>query len=319
MRIDKTDRRILRELDKDSRQSLVSISKTLRIPPETVRYRLQRLLDSGVIQNFIPVIDGGKLGFYYYKIFFKLYNVSEQDVEEIISDLCQNPSVNWVVRVDGAYDIGFTVKVNNPVELSNLTDEIRANYHVYIHSWKYSVNIKMDFLSRDYLTPAPRKIDRRGAYTASTDLYSLDEIGWSIINRLGKAPRKSAAEIAKGLSIGPDAVALRIKQLERDEVIVRYTVVLDNQKMGQFNYYVLVYLNAIARDKEMAFVDYCRSKECIPYIIKSLGEWDFELSVEVASVQEYRELMMDITKEFRGIIRDYDGMNVARIHKYVYP
>jgi len=42
------------------------------------------------------------------------------------------------------------------------------------------------------------------------------------------------------LPVSPDAVLLRIKQLEREEVIVRYRLVLDNSKLNQLNYYVLV-------------------------------------------------------------------------------
>ena len=37
------------------------------------------------------------------------------------------------------------------------------------------------------------------------------------------------------------------------------------------------------------------------------------------TVQQYRELIMDLTREFSDIIRDYNGMIVSRIHKYIYP
>lgn len=317
--VDEKDKRILFELDRNSRQSLVKVAKITRIPYETVRHRVQKLIESGVIQNFLAVIDGGKLGFYYYKIFFRFRNATETIVDTIIHFLHSEPTVTWIIRVDGTFDLGFTVNVKNPIELSVLIDKIRSRFSVSIHQWTYSVNIRMEFLTRDYLLEQQRKPSKAGKYMAYTKPYELDRINWKIIRRLAESSRLTAKEIASGLPLTDDAVAMRIKQMERDEVIVRYNLVLDNSKLTQLNYYILVYLNSVAPEKEEAFVEYCKSRGSIVYIIKALGEWDYEINVEVRSIEEYRVLMMDLTKKFSSIIRDYNGLVVSKIHKYIYP
>ena len=48
--------------------------------------------------------------------------------------------------------------------------------------------------------------------------------------------------------------------------------------------------------------------------MKALGEWDYELSVEIDSVDAYRELMMDLTREYSDIIVDYNAMVVRKIY-----
>lgn len=318
-RIDKKDRKILRALDGNSRQSYARVAKSTGIPQETVRYRVQNLLEQGLIQNFQTVIDGGKLGFYYYKIFFKFYNVNETAVEMVIRYLCSLTAVNWVVRVDGAYDISLTARVTNPTELSDLIDEVRRKYSSQIHRWVYSVNLRMDFLTRDYLTGSRRLKTKAGSYSAYKTPVTLDSTNWEILRRLALNARASAAEIARDLPLSSDAVLLRIKEMEKNEIIVRYNLVLDNTELDQFNYYVLVYLSYFSPMREQAFVEYCKKKANIVYVIKALGEWDYELSVEVETVQQYRELMMDLTREFSDIIRDYTPMMVSKIHKYVYP
>lgn len=319
MSIDRQDRRILQALDTNSRQPYARLARTLGMPQETVRYRVQNLLKKGIIQNFQTVIDGGKLGFYYYKIFFKFYNVNETAVEMVIRYLCDLEEVNWVVRVDGSYDISITVRVSNPMELSNLIDEVRRRYSNQIHRWVYSVNIQMDFLTRVYLTESKRKRTAAGSYSAYKEPYRLDQTNQEIIRMLALDARTSAVDIARDLPITPDAVLLRIKQLERDKVIVRYNIVLDNAKMNQLNYYVLVYLSYFSPKREESLVEYCKRNSNVVYLIKALGEWDYELSIEVDTVQQYRELMMDLTREFSDIIRDYNGMLVSKIHKYIYP
>jgi len=55
----------------------------------------------------------------------------------------------------------------------------------------------------------------------------------------------------------------------------------------------------------------------ITYTIKALGEWDYELNVEVANVGEFRALMMELTREFSDIVRQYYALPVSDIHKFM--
>jgi len=157
-KIDKLDRRLLYVLDQNSRQSYVALARKLRLTPETVRYRVNNLVEQGVIQNFLTVIDAGKLGNGYYKIFLKLHNVDEAGVQEIISDLVNKEAVNWVARVDGIYDIGFTIRVRRVIDLSNFIDYLKRTYFSRLHKLVVAVNIEVDFLSRNYLTGSKAKI-----------------------------------------------------------------------------------------------------------------------------------------------------------------
>ena len=317
--IDRKDRRILLELDGDSRRSYSSLAQRLRLPVETVRYRVQNLLERRLILNFFAVIDGGKLGFYYYKVFLKLHNVSEAHVAKVIEFLVSNETVNWVVRVEGSYDLGFTIRVPHPIALSAFIDDLRARYRTYLHSWILSINIKMDFLSRTYLLDRARKQMKIGAYSAHDSPYPLDRPDTLILAELARNSRAAAAEIARKTGLSDDSVLQRIQRMQKDKVIVRYGLVLNNEALGQVNYYVLIYLNKLSHERRESFFSYCTSKSNIVYIIKALGEWDFEISVEAASVDDYRELMMDLTTKYSDIIRDYNGMMVRTIHKYTYP
>lgn len=318
-RADRKDRRILRELDRDSRQSYTAIAKRLSMPAETVRYRVQKLLEQGAIRNFLTVIDGGRLGYYYYKVFFKLHNVDERIVQEIIAYLEKQPEICWVVRVDEVYDLGFTPRVSGPAEQSRLMDSLRQRYAKYILGWTLSVNVAMEFLTRDYLTGTQRKLARGGSYGIQRAPFRLDASGRGILDALSRDARASAREIAAGLPIGPDAVLDRIEELERERVIVRYSCVLDCDALAQVNYYVLIHLNHISAKRDAEFQAFCRSEPNIVYLIKALGRWDYEISIEAPDVATYRELMQRMNREFSDIIQHCTGMLVRRIHKYTYP
>ncbi len=56
IKIDLKDRKILYQLDLNSRQSLTQIGKNVGLKKDVVSYRIKRLQDEGVIKNFWTVV-----------------------------------------------------------------------------------------------------------------------------------------------------------------------------------------------------------------------------------------------------------------------
>ena len=63
VKIDETDKKILNLFNEDGRMSYRKISRKLDISIGTVHNRIEKLMKSGVIKKFAPVIDHGKLGY----------------------------------------------------------------------------------------------------------------------------------------------------------------------------------------------------------------------------------------------------------------
>ena len=143
--LDRLDRKILRALDRDSRQSFNALERTLRIPAETIRYRVRNLIDKGVITFFVGIVDMGKLGASVHKVLLKLHNVAEDDVQRIITRLVSNRAVNWVARMDGVYDIAFTLWVLQVRDLSDFVDQLKVEFHRSLSRLAFAVNIRTEF------------------------------------------------------------------------------------------------------------------------------------------------------------------------------
>ena len=63
VKIDETDKKILNLFNEDGRMSYRKISRKLDISIGTVHNRIEKLMKSGVIKKFAPVIDHSKLGY----------------------------------------------------------------------------------------------------------------------------------------------------------------------------------------------------------------------------------------------------------------
>ncbi len=314
-KLDRLDLRLLRELDFDSRQSHAALSRKLEVPQETVRYRLNSLVERKVIDRFITLIDAGRLGDTYYKILLKLYNVNEVQVLTIIRQLAGFEAVNWIARTDGIFDIAFTIRVRKLLELSEFVDRLKLEYRQFIHRITFAVNIRAEFAVRDYFVSKKRLATGVG-YTTPERNHEPDELDIRILRLLGNDTRISASSIGERVGLSSEAASQRIRKLERNQIITRYTLLPALARLGIENYYVLLYFSAASQQRIDAFTAYCRQEIRIVYFIKALGEWDYELNLEVHSPGEYREIMMSLTKDFSDIIRDYVSLPVTGLFKF---
>jgi len=69
MKLGLKDRKILYELDLNSRQSFQKIGKKVRLSKESVFYRIKKLEEEGIIQRYSTMVDVGKLGYTNFRFF----------------------------------------------------------------------------------------------------------------------------------------------------------------------------------------------------------------------------------------------------------
>lgn len=315
--LDSLDRRIIRELDSNARLSFADLASRLSIPAETARYRVSSMVDSGAIASFYTVIDAGQLGCSVHKGVLKLRHANEAITEEIISYIVSNPTMNWVVRMDNIYDIGFTMWVSSTSEVSSFVDKLKEKFHRYISKVILSVNVEGEFLGR-YPPASGRKISpRRAKYTAPKTSAQIDNIDLQILAILGSNPRLPATAIGEKIGMTSETVAKRIMGLEKRGIIKAYRLVVDCTKVGEMNFYVLLYLNIVSAKRTEDFIDLCRAHPKINYLIKSLGEWDYSLNLEVESMAECRAVIMQLSEKFSDVLHDYACVPIGKIHKFM--
>ncbi len=121
--VDEVDRRIIAELQRDGRKPYTQIAPVVGLSEAAVRQRVQRLVDSRVMQ-VVAVTDPRVLGFgRQAMIGFKV----QGDTRSVADALAAMPEVEYVVLTGGSLDLLAEVVVESDDRLVELlNDKIRV-------------------------------------------------------------------------------------------------------------------------------------------------------------------------------------------------
>lgn len=316
MKIDLLDKKILYELDKNSRKSFSAIAKTIRAKKETVRYRINKLIEDKVISHLFTVVDISKLGLTLHKTLIKLQKATPLKKQEIINYLTSVPEIDWVVSLDGDYDIGFNILSGDIHIVNSILDKFFSKYSDFIIKKTFTINIFGEYTDRDYLVKKEHKRQESSIYMARKEKVQLDSKDKKILQLLCNNSRMNSIEISKKVRLSPDAVIIRIKNLEKKGIITGYKILLNQDLLDNLYIKTMFYLRDLDEKKQSQLRSYLKSIANSFYIIKALGNWDSEVDFEVKDIKEYRKIMVDITKKYGESIKDYFFLTISKVHKY---
>jgi Lrp/AsnC family transcriptional regulator, regulator for asnA, asnC and gidA len=121
--LDDVSKAIIEQLQEDGRRPYATIGRAVGLSEAAVRQRVQRLLDSGVIQ-IVAVTDPLQVGFPRQAM---IGIRCEGDVEEVASRLADMPDVDYVVITAGGFDLMVEVVCEDDDHLLELVSKrIRA-------------------------------------------------------------------------------------------------------------------------------------------------------------------------------------------------
>jgi Lrp/AsnC family transcriptional regulator, regulator for asnA, asnC and gidA len=120
--LDEVAKQIIEQLQQDGRRPYASIGKAVGLSEAAVRQRVQRLLDSGVMQ-IVAVTDPLQLGFPRQAM---IGIRTAGDLEEIADRLAELEEVDYVVITAGSFDLLTEVVCRNDDHLLEILQRIRS-------------------------------------------------------------------------------------------------------------------------------------------------------------------------------------------------
>ncbi len=122
MQITEKDQKLIRALNRDARISISNLAKELHVSRTTVKHRIARLEEAGVIVGY-----GLRLGEAYRRNTLQSYvnlEVRPAMASQIVARLQKMPELEALFTVSGKFDMVLIVRTMTPVQLDQVLDQI---------------------------------------------------------------------------------------------------------------------------------------------------------------------------------------------------
>lgn len=315
--LDSRDKKLLYELDLNSRQSFNELARKLRLSKGAVIYRIANLEKAGIIKCHNTIVDTGKLGYVCFRLYLKLSGATPEKEQEIVDFLAQKESVIWLISIEGDYNIGAAILAKSVKEMNSLWKELLEKYVNYLDARFLAILIRVSYFSRAYLIDLKQNTREFTAITEPEEA-EIDKTDAGILEIIASNARMPVIEIAEKLGITSKTVITRIRTLEKKKIILGYRTVFDLEKLGYQYFKVHFGLHNVTEEKIKHFRHYIKSHPNIVYDNEVLGGDDIEIEVQVKSLPELRKIIEEIKSDFAEIIKDYKTMLFYKEHKLLF-
>jgi DNA-binding Lrp family transcriptional regulator len=307
IKLDLKDRKILYELDANSRQSFAKIGKKMGVSKNIVQYRVSKLIEKEIILGFYTNIDSFKLGYFAVRFYLIFQNTTPEILEEIIEFYAKkNKYLFHCSKIEGRYDLVVNMWVKNLNEFYDFWEKGLSKYRKYIQKDVFTIFIqsmrfRYSFLLPDSYTRSDReKIEITGAGETTVE---IDDLDWEILKLLAYNARMPIKEIAKKLKTTITVVNYRIKKLQKQGVIQGFNLSLNEKKLGYVIYKVDIFLDDYSKKHQI--FNYLKYNPHLMWASKSMGVSDLEVEFVVENLEQLDQILQDIVTRFPNIIRNY--------------
>lgn len=307
-RLTKSERALLRGLERDGRTPLGRIAKRHRISPQALHYALQSLASKELLSGTKALIDYARLGMIQFKVYFKVAYVHEERIHALVSALRASPHSSIVATIGGRHDLLCGFYAPNPSQFNKMLRALIAEHDEILRYTILTCVVNRWWGRRYAVADLPEFI-----YGGDRPVERLSETELHVLRRLGTDGRMSAVAIGAG-ELSAKHVIEVTKRLRRKEVVLTTIPLVNTETMGGSHAFLVIRYH-LSGSREPAFIEYLHTIPHVVGITKTFGEWDVEIEVEAEHEKQLRQLELDLRQRFPELIHDLDRIPIYRMAK----
>ena len=313
-KLDEYDRRMLYELDVDSRMPLAKLARKVRRSKQFVLYRQKRLEEAGVIQAYNAIVDMSRLGYFSFRFYFKFQHMTEKDVSAMVEEIKSLPNVWAVTFLQGKWDLAVFLGAKSAVGVHTAWDRILEKYKRKIEAYNLAIYAPVYNFNRTFFLENERDVIER--VYGNSEPVEIDRDCARVLEIYARDVRQPLSAIGKKLSMPPQTVRRKITELEKKKVICGYKLVFGMDSLGYTTYRLDLKLTSTEKNRQIH--EYCKQHKDIYQVQNTIGHMDFETEVAVQGLPELLEIIEDMKRRFGDVVRNVDYFSYSTYHLFNY-
>jgi Lrp/AsnC family transcriptional regulator, leucine-responsive regulatory protein len=307
MNLKEKDRQILHLLELNARLPLTQLAKKIRLSKQATHYRLERLKEEGIIQEYNAIIDTAALGKNIHIIYLKLANISFEQESQWIAAMRKHDKVMLTAKNTGYWDLTIVALCTNPIELDATLQEIIGDNAQFILEKKVTSEIESSYFRTGLFGDRSRDEVRTSIHAEPEVLDDTDE---AILHALSLNCRASSMDLSRTIGISANAITQRIKKLEQKNIILTYKAKINYDKLGTLHFRAFIRVNNYSRRLYESIKEHLKSTPGVESVSRYLGSADMEFRCHVKDIASFSAITDSLRQNFLENIIDIDSVIV---------
>ncbi len=294
--MDKSDKNILRILLTNSKESVTSIGKKIQLGRENVNYRLKRLVNAGIITDFTTEFNEKALRIKHYVLFAQLMRLKADTEKEIFDYLKQHKYISWIGTAAGKWTLIFDIYLSENVELQQIINEMLLQFGAHIEEYTVLQLETGEYFFEKFIELKPITALLKKKEISPSN--KLDLIDYKIMSLLNKNSRINYAELSERVGLTANGIKNRIKDLEHQKIIKKYSITLDFKKFGYEWYGIQLKLIKFDQVTLTNIQHFFKNHQKIIFYYKYIGPWDYDVGIIAKNSTELRTFINELRTKF---------------------
>jgi len=306
--LDLLDKKILYELDLDSRQPVTALARKLRASKETIGFRLKRLVKNGYIKGFVTTLYTSNLNRFYYKIFYKFTKTTPEIEKRIVEFIAHYKKTAWFGTFEGPFDLAFLLLAKSIYDLDDFLTEFRNLFGSYILEQEIHTLTAVHRFNLKFFHQGGKELHTN--YPKELHEPKLDDLDYGIIKELSNNSRISALELGKKLKVDAGTILYRYKKLKKEKILGTHVLAVDFEKFGMQHFQInFKILNAASIQR---LITHFAQHKNATFATVTLGKYDLAVELVVKDNKELKGILDELKRHFSNEILDHDTFLITK-------
>jgi len=289
--LDELDRRIVEALQADGRRATVDLARDLGTSAKTVKRRVDRLLEAGIIQ-ITAVTTPEALGYGAIAL-VGIELDGTRSAADVAAELARLDAADYVVVATGRFAIWCELFCRDTADLGRIVDE-RVRAADGVRAAEIYPYLRLHYQQAQFAVAR-----EPGAAPGAVRPVQLEPLDRAIVGALTLDGRRPYLQIARDLGISEAQVRQRMKAIT-DKGVARVMAIANPLGLG----YTTTAWVAIGIDASQAVTDVADRLSQLPavtYVAICAGRFDILAEIVCTSTDELLRLLEEDIRTIRGI------------------
>ena len=295
---------LLSKIEMDSTLSVTAVRIATNFKSHTVRYAVASMECQGIIRRaaFVNVYP---LGYFHVAVYFSLSPRSKPQKQSFLEFLSSSPNVAWLAELGGDYQYAMALAVRSASDVSAFLSQVTETFGNVLSQKSVHVRTRFTQFNRKYLANQEPKSLSFGPNTLVSPPSSkeglgvvLDPVDHKILRAIGQNLYPTDREAQFRMQISSTTWRNRLIRLKERGILVSEFWLVDASKLGMQSFELLVHAKGVRANLAERLLAFATAHPRIVHFVEGIGEWDFELGVEVENAQDIVAVTEEIHEAF---------------------